>query len=187
MTMKVDKVLNIILISLGITLVGLVTFVGIRANQDHATKHNNYAESSKVSNKSRSSKDTTKSDEVTGNKLTTSSNTSYQFSEQKDKSNAGKVIKLNSVEEAEATIKQHEATCPYGHEPFYPGLVYTGTYTCKCGLKIIWWDKAMKESVDRDMAKYSHDPEDYSYGTSDPWDESGTSEPQDGTAVSSVD
>lgn len=45
----------------------------------------------------------------------------------------------------------------------------------------------MKESVDRDMAKYSHDPEDYSYGTSDPWDESGTSEPQDGTAVSSVD
>ena len=45
----------------------------------------------------------------------------------------------------------------------------------------------MKESVDRDMAKYSHDPEDYSYGTSDPWDESGTSEPQDGTAVSSID
>ena len=127
--MKVDKVLNIILISLGITVVGLVTFVGIRANQDHATKHNNYAESSKVSNESKSSKDITKSDEVTGNKLTTSSNTSYQFSEQKDKSNAGKVIKLNSVEEAEATIKQHEATCPYGHEPFYPGLVYTGTYT----------------------------------------------------------
>lgn len=189
--MKVDKVLNIILILLGITVVGLVTFVGIRANQDHATKHNNYAESSKVSNKSKSSKDTTKSDEVTGNKLTTSSNTSYQFSEQKNKSNAGKVIKLNSVEEAETTIKQHEATCPYGHEPFYPGLVYTGTYTCKCGLKIIWWDKAMKESVDRDIESFSREgvygPEDYSYGTSDPWDESGASEFQDSTAVSSVD
>ena len=64
--MKVDKVLNIILISLGITVVGLVTFVGIRANQDHATKHNNYAESSKVSNKSRSSKDTTNESLVVG-------------------------------------------------------------------------------------------------------------------------
>ena len=170
-----------------LTVVGLVTFVGIRANQDHATKHNNYAESSKVGNNSKSSNNMAKWNKITDNKLAPSSSASYQFSKQKNKSNAGKVIKLNSVEEAEATIKQHEATCPYGHEPFYPGLVYTGTYTCKCGLKIIWWDKAMKESVDRDMAKYSHDPEDYSYGTSDPWDESGTSEPQDGTAVSSVD
>ena len=43
MTMKLDKILNIILISLGIIVVSLVTFVGISANQDHATKHSNYA------------------------------------------------------------------------------------------------------------------------------------------------
>ena len=126
---------------MGITVVGLVTFVGISANQGHATKHSNYAESSKVSNNSKSSNNTAKSNKIPDNKLAPSSSASYQFSEQKDKPNAGKVIKLNSVEETEATIKQHETTCPYGHEPFYPGLVYTGTYTCKCGLKIIWWDR----------------------------------------------
>ena len=58
--MKLDKILNIILISLGITVVSLVTFVGISANQDHATKHSNYAGSSKVSNNSKSSNNTAK-------------------------------------------------------------------------------------------------------------------------------
>ncbi|WP_225417037.1 hypothetical protein [Limosilactobacillus reuteri] len=193
--MKLDKILNIILISLGITVVGLVTFVGISANQDHATKHSNYAGSSKVSNNSKSSNNTAKSNKITDNKLAPSSSASYQFSEQKDKPNAGKVIKLNSVEEAEATIKQHEATCSYDNEPFYPGLVYTGTYTCKCGLKIIWWDKAMKESVDRDMESFSskgiHGPEEYSYGTDDPWEKKTDSNPlpenQESTEISSTD
>lgn len=44
--MKIDKIINLILISLGITAVCLVAFIGIRSNQHHA-KHN-YAESSKT-------------------------------------------------------------------------------------------------------------------------------------------
>lgn len=55
----------------------------------------------------------------------------------KDRSNTGKIIKLDSVEVAETTIKEHKAICSYDNGPFYPGLVYTGTYTCRCGLKII--------------------------------------------------
>lgn len=189
--MKIEKIINLILISLGITAVCLVAFAGIRSNQHHA-KHN-YAESSKTNTTKKSSSKATelsKSDSEKGNSK------SNQFAANpKDRPNAGKIIKLNSVEAAETTIKEHEATCPYGNEPFYPGLVYTGTYTCKCGLKIIWWDKAMKESVDRDMESFSnsgiHGPEEYSYGTDDPWEKKVDSNPlpenQESTEISNAD
>ncbi|WP_260240950.1 hypothetical protein [Limosilactobacillus reuteri] len=189
--MKIDKIINLILISLGITAVCLVAFAGIRSNQHHA-KHN-YAETSKTNAKKKSSSETIKSSESDSEKENSESN---QLSENhKDRPNAGKIIKLDSVEAAETTIKEHEATCPYGHEPFYPGLVYTGTYTCKGGLKIIWWDKAMKESVDRDMESFSskgiHEPEEYSYGTDDPWEKKTDRNPlpenQESIEISSTD
>lgn len=191
--MKIDKALNIVLILLGITAVCLVAFAGIRSNQHHSKQKNIYTESSKASDVKKSSSKTTVSSENEQGEL---SSESGQLSEKhKDRPNAGKIIKLDSVEAVETTIKEHEATCSYGNEPFYPGLVYTGTYTCKCGLKIIWWDKAVKESVDRDMESFSrsgiHGPEEYSYGTDDPWEENTDSsslpEIQESTEISSTD
>lgn len=189
--MKIEKIINFILISLGITAVCLVAFAGIRSNQHHSKY--NYAESSKTNAKKKSSSETIESNEIDSEK---GNNESNQLSENhKDRPNAGKIIKLDSVEAAETTIKEHKATCSYGNEPFYPGLVYTGTYTCKCGLKIIWWDKAMKESVDRDMESFSnrgiYDPEEYSYGTDDPWEKKTDSNPlpenQESTEISKAD
>lgn len=69
--------------------------------------------------------------------------------------NAGKTLYFNTVNEAEDAINQHRANCPYKGEPFYPGLVYTGTYRCKCGLKIIWWDQKLKDGFDNG---HSDDP-----------------------------
>lgn len=189
--MKIEKIINLILISLGITAVCLVAFTGIRSNQHHSKY--NYAESSKTNAKKKSSSETIEPNEIDSEK---GNNESNQLSENhKDRPNAGKIIKLDSVEAAETTIKEHKATCSYGNEPFYPGLVYTGTYTCKCGLKIIWWDKAMKESVDRDMESFSnrgiYGPEEYSYRTDDPWEKKTDSNPlpenQESTEISKAD
>ncbi|MBB1124422.1 hypothetical protein [Limosilactobacillus albertensis] len=172
--MKLDKVLNAILVTLGAVVVGLVAFTIFKPNS--SSENSNYTESSRISRKNHSKKDVESSRKKTiDNRATSSQGTSITTDiESGKKPNAGKVLKFNSVEEAEAAIKQHEATCSYGAEPFYPGLVYTGTYTCKCGLKIVWWDKAVKESVDRDMESFSREgitgPGEYSYGTDDPWE-----------------
>ena len=76
-------------------------------------------------------------------------------SAKESKPNAGKTLYFNTVNEAEDAINQHRANCPYEGEPFYPGLVYTGTYRCKCGLKIIWWDQKLKDGFD---TGHSDDP-----------------------------
>lgn len=69
--------------------------------------------------------------------------------------NEGKTLYFNTVEEAEAAINQHAATCPYGRGQAYTGLVYAGTYFCKCGLKIKWYDQAVKEAIE---TGHSDDP-----------------------------
>ena len=179
------------LTSLGVTAGCLVAFAGIRSNQ-HPSKYN-YAESSKANTTKKSSSKATESSKSDSEKGNSKSN---QFAaNHKDRPNVGKIVKLNSVEAAKTTIIEYEATCSYSNEPFYPGLVYTGTYTCKCGLRIIWWDKAMKESVDQDMESFSnkgiHGPEEYSYGTDDLWkkkaDSNLLSETQESTEISSAD
>ena len=105
--------------------------------------------------------------------------------------NAGKVLKYDNIEAAEAAMKRHDATCPYDTDYCYTGAVYTGTYQCKCGLKIIWWDKAVKESVNRDMESFRDegtDDSEYNYDTSDPWPDIPTENGQtDQTEASSVD
>jgi hypothetical protein len=171
--MKIDKKLNVILTTLGLVIVGLVVFTIFKA--DSSARNSNDAESSRISKQKRSKKDMKSKQEKNSDSDVRSQKADVATNSEINKNpNAGKILKFNSVEEAEKAIKQHETTCPYESEPFYPGLVYTGTYTCKCGLKIIWWDKTVKESVDKDMASFSREgitgPEEYSFGTDDPWE-----------------
>lgn len=58
------------------------------------------------------------------------------------------ILQFNTVDEAEAVIKDHEASYQYRNEHFYPGLVYTGTYRCPCGTTITWWDQKLKDGFD---------------------------------------
>lgn len=79
-------------------------------------------------------------------------------------------MKYDSIESAEAAIQQHRATCPYETDYGYNGVVYTGTYQCKCGLKIVWWDQAVKESIDRDtesLREKDTENSEYNYDTGD--------------------
>lgn len=106
--------------------------------------------------------------------------------------NAGKVLKYDSIESAEAAIQQHEATCPYETDYCYNGVVYAGTYQCKCGLRIVWWDQAAKESIDRDtesLREKDADSSESNYDTSDSaTDTPAADEPSSsGTESSSVD
>jgi hypothetical protein len=175
--MKTNRVLNVTIAILIVAVVGLSLFAFIRpslhTNQEEEVQSSKSLKSSKSTSKHKKSSSKRESNSSSQNSITVTSVT--QSSSQNTANtppNAGKVLKYDNVAAAESAIKQHEATCPYDHEPFYPGLVYTGTYQCKCGLKIIWWDKAVKESVNEGMQSFANEGIDdsyYNYDTSDPW------------------
>lgn len=142
-----------------VVAIGLFAWKQQSPVKDEATKIESSKSSSqktKSSSKQKNNSGNTKSSNQSGlNSGSGSQNTNGQ-SNNASKPNTGKVLYFNTTDEADAAIKQHEAECSHGNEPFYPGLVYTGTYTCKCGLVIIWWDQALKEGFDNG---HSDDPQ----------------------------
>lgn len=152
---KTDKVINITMITtIGIIFVGcLIAFVPGHFNRSRSQiAISSATTSSKKKNVQSSHRSNNKEKEGS---IAESDVVIAKNADSDKKPNAGKVLYFNTTDEANAAIKAHEASCPYEPEPFYPGRVYTGTYTCKCGLKIIWWDQALKEGFD---TGHSDDP-----------------------------
>ncbi|WP_076459358.1 hypothetical protein [Limosilactobacillus caccae] len=110
--MKIDKNLNVILTTLGLVIVGLVVFTIFKA--DSSARNSNDAESSKTSKQKRSKKDMKSKREKNSDSDVRSQRADVATNSEINKNpNAGKILKFNSVEEAEKAIKQHETTCPY--------------------------------------------------------------------------
>ena len=104
----------LLILSLSILVVCIIFFM---KNQSNTIKNDAVVSSKQSKNK-------TKSKENNTSKSDRSNIPKENGDSEKGKPNEGKTLYFNTVNEAEDTINQHRATCPYGGEPFYPGLVY---------------------------------------------------------------
>lgn len=159
--MKLDKVLNFILVFLAISVVGLGAYCFMSVSKSSISE--SATTSSVKTQQTKRAKSSSQRKNAVASKNT---------EPQSQLTNKERYVRYDNVGAAETAIQEHEASCPYDHQPFYPGKVYTGEYVCNCGLHISWWDKAVKASVDRDMKRLTgggnNSDNEYEYGTDDP-------------------